>query len=44
MPNRFFNCANMMMSDVADVKPDVTGIDIKSTKKPETIIKTKQNC
>lgn len=35
MPNRFFNWAKMIMSDVADVKPDVTGVDMKSTKKPK---------
>ena len=33
-PKRPFSCETMMMTDVADVNPDVTGSDIKSTRKP----------
>lgn len=34
IPSRFFNCAPIIISEVADVNALVTGTDIKSTMKP----------
>lgn len=33
-PTNPCSCATMMITDVADVKPEVTGMEMKSTKKP----------
>lgn len=42
MPSKFFNCAPMIMIDVADVNALVTGTDIKSTRKPEMFVTQKK--
>lgn len=35
IPRRPFSCVVPIITEVADVNPTVTGIDIKSTKTPE---------
>lgn len=34
IPKRPFICVRAIVKDIADVNPDITGVDIKSTKKP----------
>lgn len=36
-PRRPFNCDTAIITDVADVKPTVTGIEMKSINTPEKI-------
>lgn len=33
-PNKLFSCDVAMMTEVAEVKPTVTGIDMKSIRRP----------
>lgn len=37
-PNKLFSCAEAIVIAAADVKPETTGTDTKSTKKPDHII------
>lgn len=35
IPTKPFNCAKIIITEVADVKPEIAGAEIKSTIKPE---------
>lgn len=42
-PNNPFNCDAAIITDVADVNPTVTGIEIKSINTPVQKIKIREN-
>lgn len=42
-PSKLFNCDTAIITDVALVKPTVTGIEMKSTRTPEKELNCKMN-